>query len=92
MRMADPGQRPRTPPVPPRALQRRRAGNTAIVLLGLASVGVLGAELFIRRELHFSFEGWLGFYAWFGFAVGLALVLPARWLGRLLGRAEDHYD
>jgi len=40
----------------------------------------------------FAFESWPGFYALFGFAAYVTLVLVAKQLRGLLMRPEDYYD
>ena len=48
--------------------------------------------LFIDMHPHFRWEGWFGFYAWYGFGSFFALVLIAKSLRRILMRDEDYYD
>ena len=45
-----------------------------------------------HKHVHYGFEKWLGFYAFFGYLLSAVLVLLARALRRLLGRDEDYYD
>jgi len=49
------------------------------------------ADLVIEPKSHFGIDGTFGFYAWFGFAVCVAMVVGARLLGLLLKRPNDHY-
>ena len=58
---------------------------------------VLGIDLFIRRHLSFAdgifnSEGWFGFYAFYGFASCVVLVVVAKELRKILMRREDYYD
>ena len=68
--------------------------NVTRIVYGLA-VGCLlavAADLFYRKHPHFGFEGWVGFYAGYGFVGSLALVLLAKQLRRVLKRDEDYYE
>jgi hypothetical protein len=58
---------------------------------------ILALDLFVRRHLSFEHgelpvEGWFGFYAFYGFACCVLLVLAAKQLRKLLRRDEDYYD
>jgi hypothetical protein len=66
----------------------RRVVYGLVVLCGLAFV----ADLFYAKHPHFAFEGWFGFYAVYGFAGSMALVLTAKELRRVLRRDEDYYE
>ena len=57
----------------------------AIDLLDLA--GVL-----YHKHVHFDFEKFPGFFAFFGFFLSCALVLTAKALRIFLKRDEDYYD
>jgi hypothetical protein len=59
-----------------------------IVVLGLT----LLANLPIYIHSNFGVDGSFGFYAWFGFAVCVAMVLVAKLLGIFLKRPDDFYD
>jgi drug/metabolite transporter (DMT)-like permease len=65
-------------------------------LLGcfFASLAVLLIiDLFIHKHPHFPWEGWLEFYAVYGFVACVALVLAAKYVLRpLVKRREDYYD
>ena len=58
---------------------------TACVLFGLL-------DIVLPRKSAFAFESWPGFYAWFGFAACVGLVMAAKLLRHLLMRPEDYYD
>jgi len=49
-------------------------------------------DLVLSRHSVFFFEAWPGFYAWFGFAGCVGLVLAAKLMRWLLMRREDYYD
>ena len=61
--------------------------------IGVAALGlVVAAEPFVERHPYFEVETLFGFYAWYGFAACVTMVLAARLLGRVLKRPEDHYE
>ena len=68
--------------------------NVTRVVYGLAVLCALAfvADLFYDKHPHFAFEGWFGFYAIYGFAGSVGLVLSAKWLRRFLRRDEDYYE
>ncbi len=45
-----------------------------------------------HKHIHFAFERWFGFFAFFGFLLSVALVLTAKEMRKLLKRDEDYYD
>ena len=53
----------------------------------------IGLNIFIRpHEPHFGLDGYPGFWAIFGFSVGLAMVYSMkRIIQPLIVRKEDHY-
>ncbi len=53
---------------------------------------LLLADLFYRKHTIFGWEGWFGFFGVFGFVAGMAVVLGAKELRRLIMRGEDYYD
>jgi uncharacterized membrane protein YhaH (DUF805 family) len=53
---------------------------------------LLAADLFVHRHADHAWESLWGFYAIFGFAACVSLVLLARQLRKLLKRPEDYYD
>jgi drug/metabolite transporter (DMT)-like permease len=56
-------------------------------------VVLLIIEFFIHKHPHFPWEGWLEFYAVYGFVACVALVLAAKYILRpLMKRREDYYD
>jgi hypothetical protein len=70
----------------PRNVTRIVYGLTALCVLALA------ADFLYTKHPHFDVERWHGFYAVYGFAGSVALVLAAKWLRRLLRRDEDYYE
>lgn len=56
-------------------------------------IGLVLAELFVRRHEELAFAEWFAFYAAFGFIACVALVLAAKEiLRRLVKRPEDYYE
>ena len=53
---------------------------------------LLMLDLFVPRHGTFAIERLFGFYAAFGFAACVVLVLVAKQLRRVLMRPEDYYD
>ena len=45
-----------------------------------------------HKHVHYPFEKWFGFYAFYGYFLSVGLVLAARELRKLLSRDEDYYD
>ena len=69
--------------------------NVKILLRSFFSslVVLLIIEFFIHKHPHFAWEGWLEFYAVYGFVACVALVLAAKYILRpLMKRREDYYD
>jgi hypothetical protein len=72
-----------------------RSENVTKLYRGLWAVGLLLllADLLVQRHEEFSWAGWFGFYAAYGFFACVALVLAAKEvLRRLVKRPEDYYD
>ncbi|MFC1523523.1 hypothetical protein ACFL6N_01905 [Thermodesulfobacteriota bacterium] len=56
-------------------------------------VVLLIMEFFVHKHPHFSWEGWLEFYAVYGFVACVVLVVVAKYILRpLVKRGEDYYD
>jgi len=54
---------------------------------------LLIVEFFLRKHPYFAWEGWLEFYAVFGFVACVVLVVAAKYILRpLVKRREDYYD
>jgi hypothetical protein len=69
-------------------------GNVTRLYRGLWVVGALlvALDFVIRRHDDLAFAETYGFYAWFGFAACVSLVLAAKLLRRWVKRPEDYYD
>jgi len=67
--------------------------NVRRVVLGLiiACLLLLGLDLVIHRHAVHPWEGVFGFYALYGFAAYVVLVLVAKLFRRFLMRPEDYY-
>ena len=52
----------------------------------------LVAEIFVYRYIDHPWEAMPGFYALYGFAACVILVLVAKELRKVLMRGEDYYD
>jgi hypothetical protein len=56
-------------------------------------VVLLIIEFFVHKHPHFPWEGWLEFYAVYGFVACVVLVIAAKYILRpLMKRREDYYD
>ena len=73
-------------------LERPGSVDKIIRSLALICASVVVADFFYEKHGHYSWEEFPGFYAFFGFVSGLALVLAASQLRRILKRDEDYYD
>jgi hypothetical protein len=51
----------------------------------------VAAELFVERHSVFGLDGSFGFYAWFGFASCVGLILFPKLLGVFLKRPDSYY-
>ena len=60
------------------------------LLLAVDLLDLLG--VLYHKHAHFAFERWLGFFAFFGFFLSVALVLAAKAMRKLLKRDEDYYE
>ena len=49
-------------------------------------------ELVVHRHSTFAWEGWLGFYAVWGFVSLFGVVIIGKQLRRFIKRHEDYYD
>ncbi len=50
------------------------------------------ADTFVHGHPSFGLEGTFGFYAWYGLATCVAMVIVAKLLGMWLKRPDTHYD
>lgn len=60
------------------------------LLLAADLLDLLG--VIYHKHPHFTFEGWPGFYAVFGFSGSVVLVLVGKVVRRLLARKEGYYE
>ncbi len=67
-------------------LDDKRNVDKIVVALVIVCAGLLGADLFYHKHVHFAFEGWFGFFCC------VALVLAAKEMRKLVKRDEDYYD
>jgi len=81
-------------PTPTRGHLFDRPRNVRIVILGLyaACIIVLAADFLVDRYADHPWESLFGFYALYGFAACVLLVLIAKGLRKILMRPEDYYD
>ena len=61
-------------------------------LLYVACALLVAVDLFMHRHVEHAWESLWGFYALYGFAACVSLVLLAKLLRRLLKRPEGYYD
>ncbi len=70
--------------------------TSTIRLLWLIFIAVLAITvivgLFVGSHGHFHLDGSFGFYAWYGFATCIIMIVVAKLLGRLLHRKDSYYD
>jgi hypothetical protein len=68
--------------------------NVTRIVYGLAVLCALAlaADFFYAKHPHFAVERWPAFYALYGFAGSVLLVLTAKLLRPLLRRDEDYYE
>jgi hypothetical protein len=62
------------------------------VLFGLILAATLLAGLFVHQHDQFGWEDGLGFYAWYGFAACVGMVVFAKILGLFLKRPDSYYN
>ena len=70
------------------------ARNVRKLVMGLilGCAALLLADFLYHKHVHFEFEHWFGFFAFFSLVIGVGLVLIARLLRFVVGRPEDYYD
>lgn len=68
--------------------------NVRKLYLTVWAIGIvlLLLDLVIHRHPETPFDGWLGFYCFFGFVACVSLVIVAKGLRRILMRPEDYYE
>jgi hypothetical protein len=62
------------------------------ILLFVVCALTVVPDLFTHRHPHFGFDGFVGFYAVFGFAACAVLILLAKLIGKILKVEENYYD
>jgi len=72
--------------VRPRTIRLLWAGFIGVLVLTLL------AGPFVHQHVHFGIEDSFGFYAWYGFATCVGMVVLAKLLGIFLKRREDYYQ
>jgi len=72
----------------------RRSGGFRFWWIGFGVLLLLSLlpDCFIHHHAHFGFEDYFGFYAGYGFGVGIALVVIAKVMGIFLRRKDTYYD
>ncbi|MCB1501959.1 MAG: hypothetical protein KDK07_19605 [Bauldia sp.] len=71
----------------------RFAGARAVwIVFVVIAAATLAVDLLIDHHGKFGVDGSIGFYAWYGLLVAIALTILSRLLGALLARPEDYYD
>ena len=66
--------------------------NFVVYTLYALCAALLLFDVFYHKHGHFKFEEWFGFYAFYGFAAYMVIVLSAKQLRKLIKRDEDYYD
>lgn len=73
-------------------LVRPRTIRLLWVIFILILILLLLPDLYIHQHAHFGIEASFGFYAWYGFATCVAMVVVAKLLGIFLKRKDTYYD
>ena len=71
-----------------------KPGNvkTLLIILYVVCALLLLTDVFYHKHANISLEESFGFYGIYGFVACVILVLVAKDMRRLLGRAEDYYE
>ena len=71
-----------------------KSENVTKLYLTVWAIGIvlLLLDLVIHRHPETPFDGWFGFYCFFGFVACVSLVITAKGLRRILMRPEDYYE
>jgi len=87
--------RPEVPRVEPGSDDHWLVRPSTIRLLWIVSSLVLAAtvvpDFFIDQYDHLGIDGTFGFYAWYGFATCVGMVVFAKVLSIFLKRSDDYY-
>jgi hypothetical protein len=54
--------------------------------------GLIALDLLYHKHVVLAFERWFGFYGVYGFVACVGLVLTAKLLRKVVGRAQDYYE
>ncbi len=73
-------------------LVRPRTIRRLWVWFGTVLAGLVLADAFVHGHPSFGLDGTFGFYAWYGLATCMAMVIIAKVLGTLLKRPDTYYD
>lgn len=61
-------------------------------LFSAVLLATIVAQFIFAIKQHFTVDGWFGFYALFGFASCIAMVVFAKILGVIVKRRERYYE
>lgn len=73
-------------------LVRPRTIRLLWIWFSIVLAGLVLADTFVHAHSSFGLEGTFGFYAWYGLATCMAMVIIAKLLGVLLKRPDTYYD
>jgi hypothetical protein len=76
----------------PRWLDDPANVRKVIIALFVVCAALFLADGFYEKHPHYEIETWFGFYAIYGFAVCVGLVVAAKVMRVVLMRSEDYYD
>ncbi len=69
------------------------ATRRLLAIVGAVVLAVMiVADPFVEGHPHFGVDGTFAFYAWFGFAAAVAVVIVAKVVGVFLQRTDSYYD
>lgn len=73
-------------------LDQAKNVNKLVYVLYTVCALLLLVDFIYHKHVHFDFEGWIGFYAWFGFLAYTFIVISAKLFRKIVKRQEDYYD
>ncbi len=77
---------------PPHWLVRPKTIRKLWIGGGVALAALVAMETGVQSYGYFGLDGTFAFYAWYGFAVCVAMVVAAKGLGAILKREDTYYD